>query len=120
MQRIEFSKRQTEDIASRYLNGETKTSIGKVYHVSKTTIANLLKQNDIGNRGLRPKKQCISKIPKGTPIDCNIDGEQCKYHAAQGSCYTCDYLFVVGHSRSCPADRCTVWEVRRKGRKNNG
>jgi hypothetical protein len=44
-------------------------------------------------------------------INCNKDGNRCKYHVNHNE-YKCNYIGIVGHMRGCEPCMCTKWQLK--------
>ena len=45
-------------------------------------------------------------------VKCSEVGKTCEYAGKAGLIKICDYTTIVGHSRGCPAEACTVYKKR--------
>jgi hypothetical protein len=50
-------------------------------------------------------------------INCNKDGNRCKYHVNHNE-YKCNYIGMVGHMRGCEPCMCTKWQPKERRKKN--
>lgn len=71
---IHFTKDQIEDITSRYLKGETLSSISECYSVSRLTIQKIVKNNYSGYTG---KKRASKAVEGQTKICSKCKRELC-------------------------------------------
>lgn len=85
--------------------GLSLEEISGMLHVCKQTISTRLKEEGTTFKEI----QNGGKLEAGSGHVCKPKGaHDCKYWNVGVGC--CDYLCMVGHSRPCPPNACTVYE----------